>query len=77
MNLVTLPKKQYKTLVRRQEKVERELAVLKEVVKEQAEDNLIRPAVLKKWERISKDIDTGKGRVFKSPKEVGAWFKKL
>lgn len=77
MTTVTLPKKEYKILVRRQEQVERELAILKEIVKEQAEDDLVRPSVLKKWERISRDLDSGKGRVFKSQREVKAWFKNL
>lgn len=77
MNLITLPQKQYKTLIRRQEQVERELTILKEVVKEQAEDDLIRFSALKKWERISRDLDRGKGRVFKSQKEVKAWFRNL
>jgi hypothetical protein len=77
MNMTTLPQKQYKTLIRRQERVERELALLREVVKEQAEVDLIRPSALKKWERISKDLDHGKGLVFKSQREVKTWFKNL
>lgn len=69
--------KQYKRLVERQERVERELAALKVVIKEQAEDSLILPSALKKWKRISKDLDSGKGRVFKSSTGVKAWFKNL
>lgn len=64
-------------MIRRQDRVEHELAILRDVVKEQAEDDLIHPSVLQKWERISKDLDRGKGIVFKSQKEVKAWFKNL
>ncbi len=77
MNIITLPKKQYETLIRRQERVERELALLREVVKEQAEDDLIRSPVLKKWERISRDLDRGRGRSFASLKEMKAWLRAL
>jgi hypothetical protein len=77
MATVTIPQKEYKNLVKRQSRIEEELAVLREVVKEQAGDELIRPAILKKWERISGDLDRGQGRVFKSQKEIKAWFKNL
>ena len=77
MNTTTLQKKEYKDLVRRQSRVEKELAMLSEVIKQQAEDGLIRLSTLKKWERISRDLDRGGGRIFNSRKEVKSWFKNL
>ena len=77
MNTTTLQKKEYKDLVRRQSRVEKELAMLSEVIKQQAEDDLIRLSTLKKWERISRDLDRGRGRVFNSRKEVKSWFKNI
>ena len=77
MNVITMPRKQYDTLVQRQERVEEELSLLREVVREQAKDDFIRPSVLKRWERISRDLDNGKGRVFESQAAVKALFKKL
>ena len=77
MNVITMPRKQYDTLVQRQERVEEELSLLREVVREQAKDDFIRPSVLKRWESISRDLDNGKGRVFESQAAVKAWFKKL
>ena len=63
MNTTTLQKKEYKDLVRRQSRVEKELAMLSEVIKQQAEDGLIRLSTLKKWERISRDLDRGGERI--------------
>lgn len=64
-------------MVRRQERIEHELGVLREVVKQEAGETLIRPAILKRWELISRDVDQGKGRAFKSVKEMRNWLKKL
>ena len=68
---------EYKNLMRRQERIEHELVVLREVVKQEAGEALIRPAVLRRWERISRDIDRGKGRVFESAVEMRNWLKRL
>ena len=68
---------EYKYLVRRQERMERELGILREVVKQEVEERRIRPSVLKRWERISRDLDNGKGRSFSSLKEMNRWLKNL
>ena len=73
----TITSQEYKHLVRRQERIERELGVLREVIKQEAGEALIRPAVLRRWERISRDLDREKGRVFSSPAEMRRWLKWL
>ena len=73
----TITSQEYKYLVRRQERMERELGVLREVVKQEVEERHIRPSVLKRWERISRDLDKGKGRSFSSLKEMNRWLKNL
>jgi len=75
MSMIT--SQEYKHLVRRQERIERELGVLREVVKQEAGEALIRPAVLRRWERISRDLDRGKGKTFSSPAEMQQWLKQL
>ncbi|MBI3627272.1 MAG: hypothetical protein HY220_00775 [Candidatus Sungbacteria bacterium] len=75
MSMIT--SQEYKHLVRRQERIERELGVLREVVKQEAGEALIRPAVLKRWEKISRDLDHGKGRTFSSPAKMRQWLKRL
>ena len=66
----------YTEVLRRQEKLEREFNMLKKAVLETDETN-INPAVLKRWERISKDLDNGKGRQFSSLRDMKKWLARL
>lgn len=75
MPVATAPR-EYKLLLKRQEKVEAELDILKQIVLFD-EEKLIKPSVLKRWERISHDIDQGKGRVFDSVAEMRSWLKNI
>lgn len=68
--------KEYKNLLKRQDKVEAELDFLKKMVLSD-DEKLIKTSVLKKWDRISRDIDNGKGRVFNSITEMKNWQKKF
>ena len=77
MNTITLPKKEYKNLVKRQYRVEKELATLREVVRDEIEEKRIRPSVLKRWDKISRDLDKGKGRTFTSLSSMRKWLKSV
>jgi len=77
MITVTIPKKEYRNLIRRQERVEEELDILKKVVRREIQEQQIVPSVLKRWERISHDLDRGKGRSFSSAREMERWLKHL
>ena len=77
MNTIIIPKKEYYTLVNRQERMEEELVVLKTMVRAEIDEGYIRPSILRRWERISRDLDRGKGRVFKSAREMHEWLKKI
>lgn len=77
MPTVVISKKEYKELLQRQEKIEGDLRVLKEIVRSDVDESRIRPAVLKKWERISRDLDRGKGRSFASMKEMKSWLARV
>lgn len=72
-----ITQKEFKQLVRRQGRVERELKVLKEVVRQEMDETQIRPAILKRWEQISRDLDSGKGHTFGSVTEMQNWLKAL
>ena len=76
MPTIAIAPKEYKGLVKRQEKVEAELDILKRIILLD-EEKLLRPSVLKRWERISGDLDRGKGRVFDSVAEMRNWLKNL
>jgi len=54
-----------------------ELALIKKTVLANDESN-IKPSVLKRWERISRDMDRGKAaRAFNSVQEMKKWLKNL
>lgn len=74
-NIIT--KKEYQHLVKRQEKIEEELNVMKRILWIESDEEKIRPAVLKRWEKISRDMDRGKGRVFTSVSEMKKWLENL
>ncbi|KKT42053.1 hypothetical protein A2W54_03400 [Candidatus Giovannonibacteria bacterium RIFCSPHIGHO2_02_43_13] len=73
----TMIQKGYKEILRRQNKLEMELALIKKTVLANDESN-IKPSVLKRWERISRDMDRGKAaRAFNSVQEMKKWLKNL
>ena len=76
-NMLTITQKDYQRLLRRQDKIEAELNLVKKVVHEQVEEERIHPKILKRWERISRDLDRGKGRSFSSLFEMKRWLKNL
>ena len=75
--MVTIAQKEYKQILRRQDKLESEIELIKKAVLENAESN-IKPSALKRWERISRDMDRGKvGHTFTSVQEMRKWLKNL
>lgn len=65
-------------MIERQETVEREFNVLKDVMRQTIiEEDLISPAILQKWEKISLKLDKGKGRSFSSFQKVKKWLADL
>ena len=77
MNTVAISKKEYKTLLQRQRKVEEELDIVKSLLKQEIEEEQIQSTVLKRWERISHDLDRGQKHIFSSTKSVLAYLKHL
>ena len=65
----TITQTEYKKLVERQNRVEKELYTLKEAVRRETEE-YINPLMAKRWERVSNDLDGGKGRVFSSVEKM-------
>lgn len=72
MTTIVIPKKEYLNLMRRQMRIEKELCVLRKVLQAEIGEERIRPAALKRWDRISRDLDRGKGRSFASVREMRA-----
>ena len=77
MNTVAIPIKSYRDMVRRQERIEREIITVKKMLHDAKEESFIRPALLKRWERISHEIDRGKGHFFSSPEQMRTWLRNL
>lgn len=73
-----ITQQQYKNLVERQEEVEREINVLKNVMRQTVtEEDLINPVMLQKWEKISRNLDKGRGRSFSSLQKMRKWLSDL
>ena len=77
MVIATITKKEYEVLLKRQEKVEEELGIMKKVLWIVSDEEKIRPSILKRWEKISHRLDSGEGRSFTSAKEMKKWLKSL
>lgn len=77
MLTISIPKIEYNNLLERQKRFEEELRVLKMMIQDEVDESRIRPSVLRRWDRISHDLDKGKGLVFSSAKEALLWLKNI
>ena len=77
MQTVVIPKREYHNLVERQIKIEKELRAVREIVRHEMTEDRIRPEVLARWEKISRDLDQGKGHTFSSVSRMRTWLKNL
>lgn len=77
MTAITILKGEYRGLLQRQARVEKELRVVKEILRNEISEEAIKPAVLKRWEKISRELDGGKGKVFSSAQEMRRWLGNL
>ncbi len=76
MNTITISQKEYKTLKEKSVRYER-IKKIFPLYFSNEEELAIRPSVLKRWERISRDLDLGKGASFASIKNMKQWLKNL
>lgn len=53
------------------------MVFIKKLMRTELNGEIIRPPVLRRWERISRDLDRGRGRTFTSVKAMHEWLKKL
>ena len=77
MNMITIPKRAYDEIIKRQARTEAAVKRLAHTIEELAQDEELRPEVLARLERQSKLMDEGKGKRFKTIKEVRAYFRSL
>lgn len=71
----TVTQKEYKQLIKRQEKIEEAIRVLNQVVRNELDEERIKPSILRRWEKISSSMDRGGGVSFASEKEMKKWLK--
>ncbi len=76
MVTITIPKKEYQNIIQRQSLLEKEMSFLRKTLFEMDEIN-IKPSVLRRWERISREIDRGQGRSFSSFGVMKEWLRNL
>ena len=76
MDTITLPRNTYSEILKRQARVETALSKLQEQFAELNQDEL-EPNVIARIDRRSKAMDAGKGKSFKTMREVRAYFRSL
>ena len=76
METVTINKKALRNLVKKQEAVSEEGKALRGIVLELAKDE-VRPAVIKRLEKVSKSLDRGEGRSFSSLRTFKTYLRAL
>jgi len=78
MTMVTIPKREYNELLKRQERTEAVVRQLAQTIKVLAQDDVeLRPEVATRIERRARALDTGKGTMLKNAKEVRDFFDSL
>ena len=73
----TMIQKGYKEILRRQNKLEKAFEAMKKIVDSGFDDERIKTSTLKKWEKISREMDKGKGTFFNSPEAARKWLKMI
>lgn len=77
METVAIPRKEYRRIIDRQMTMEKDLRIVKMMLQYEINDGDIRPEVLARWEKISRDLDRGKGYAFSSASDMRQWLKRL
>ncbi|HEY4516734.1 MAG TPA: hypothetical protein VJG64_02205 [Candidatus Paceibacterota bacterium] len=77
MNVVTIPKRAYDEIIKRQTRTEATVKHLVHAVKELSQDEELRPEVVARIDRHSLAMDAGKGKRLKTVREVRAYFRSL
>lgn len=76
MQTTTITKTEYKKIVKNQELLQVQLNNLQKIVFEEVREE-VRPSVIKRWEKRSRDIDQGKGISFKNFSAFKSYLKEL
>ena len=76
MATITIPKKEYQNIVQRQSFLEKGMRFLRKTLFELDEIN-IKPSALRRWERISRELDRGQGHSFSSFRKMKEWLRNL
>lgn len=76
MATITIPKKEYQQLVKKQAQMAEQVSFLSQIVERLAQDEL-QPAYIKKLERHSAFLDAGKGKYFDTLKQFRSYLATL
>ncbi len=79
MSTETISKTEYNSLLRDHQKLVTKVSLLESLVGDlvQDEGEEVNPIYLKKWEKINKEMDKGKGRRFKTVASFKKYLKNL
>lgn len=76
MDIITIPKTEYRKLLDNQRKLQIRINAMQRIIEDQLREE-IRPEVLRKIEKRSKAMDGGAGIKLKSVKEIKEFFRNL
>lgn len=77
MNTLAIPRSAYSEILKRQDRADAAIAKLQKVVQELGYDDELLPEVVTRTERRSRALDAGKGKRFKTIREVLSYFRSL
>lgn len=76
MNTITIPKNTYEKIIETQKKLLFQVDILQKYILEANKEELGLP-VIRRLEKISRNIDNGKGKRFRSASSVAAYLNTL
>lgn len=77
MQLVTIPKTEYNRILQNQEELRSEVSALRKALLTDEDDWKLKPSVKRRLDRLSKELDEGRGRRFKNIKEFSKYLRNL
>jgi len=76
MNTIAIPTTEYKNLLKTQDDLRKRVLVIEERLRLSEQDE-VTPQYAKKLERLSREIDEGKGVYFSGTEEMKKYFRSL
>lgn len=77
MNTITIPKNEYKKMLKKQVELQSQITDLRDFIIETIKKEELKPFAIKRIEKISRSIDKGSGKKFNSIGSLKSYLKCL